>query len=57
VLAARDKTTGALVDEVPLPGRAIGAPMTYMVNGKQLIVLPIRGAQAEPPALLALALP
>ena len=42
---------------MPLPGRAIGAPMTYMVNGKQLIVLPIRGAQAEPPALLALALP
>ena len=57
VLAARDKATGELVAEVPLPGRAIGAPMTYEVGGRQVIALPIRGTRGEPPALVALALP
>ena len=52
VLTARDKATGEVLAEVPLPGRAIGAPMSYMVEGTQYIALTVRG---NPPRLVALA--
>jgi quinoprotein glucose dehydrogenase len=39
-LCAYDKATGKLVGEVALLRNATGAPMTYMLNGKQFIVLP-----------------
>jgi quinoprotein glucose dehydrogenase len=54
VLTARNKKTGAVLAEIPLPGSAIGAPMSYMVGGKQYIALTIQG---DPPELIALAVP
>ena len=57
VLAARDKATGELLAEIPLPGRAIGAPMSYEAGGRQFIALTVRGARGRPPELVALALP
>ena len=51
VLTARDKATGEVLAELPLPGRAIGAPMTYMVERTQYIALTVRG---NPPRLVAL---
>src|SRR5207245_11015567 len=43
-LSAYDKETGKVVDEVALPRNATGAPMTYMLNGVQSIVVPTVGA-------------
>jgi quinoprotein glucose dehydrogenase len=54
VLVARDKRTGAVVAEITLPGSAIGAPMSYLVNGRQHIALTVQG---NPPELVALTLP
>jgi glucose dehydrogenase len=54
-LRAHDKATGAVLAEVALPGAVGGLPMTYMIDGKQFIVLSTagdRGAQ-----LVALSLP
>ena len=53
---AYDKTTGKVVGEVALPRNATGAPMTYMLNGKQYIVVPTGGANL-PAELIALRLP
>jgi quinoprotein glucose dehydrogenase len=55
-LCAYDKATGKLVGEVALPRNAMGAPMTYMLNGKQFIVVPTGGANL-PAELIALCLP
>ena len=57
MLAARDKATGALLTEIPLPGRAIGAPMSYEIGGRQYIAVTVRGLRGNPPELVALALP
>ena len=57
VLTARDKATGERLAEIPLPGRAIGSPMTYEVGGRQYIALTVRSPRDEPPELVALALP
>ena len=35
LMVARDKRTGDVVAEVPLPARAIGPPITYLVDGIQ----------------------
>ena len=51
-----DKATGKAVGEVALPRNATGAPMTYMLNGKQFIVVPTGGANL-PAELIALCLP
>jgi quinoprotein glucose dehydrogenase len=51
-----DKTTGALLAKVELPANAQGALMTYMVRGKQYIVVPVGGANF-PAELVALSLP
>ena len=53
---AYDKKTGQIVHELKLPGNQNGLPMTYMVNGKQHIVVAI-GARGMPGELVALALP
>ena len=53
---ALDKKTGKVVHEMPLPGMATGIPMTYMVNGRQFIVVAV-GATGVPAELVALALP
>ena len=41
VLRAMDKATGETIYEVPLPGYAAGVPMTYSVDGKQYIAIPV----------------
>ena len=51
-LVAYDKATGAVLGRVALPARPLGTPMTYMVDGRQFIVLTLQGAQ-----MVALALP
>ena len=57
VLAARDKATGEPLAEIPLPGRAIGAPMSYEADGRQFIALTVLGLRGGPPELVALAIP
>jgi quinoprotein glucose dehydrogenase len=51
-----DKTTGALLARIELPANAQGNLMTYMVRGKQYIVVPVGGANL-PAELIALSLP
>ena len=53
---AYDKQTGAIVWEFELPSNQSGVPMTYMMNGKQYIVVPIGGVNF-PGELVALSLP
>ncbi len=54
ILRAYDKATGTVVAELPLPGAASGKPMTYMLNGKQYIVLAV--GRDIPAELVAFAL-
>jgi quinoprotein glucose dehydrogenase len=56
MLRAYDKETGQQVGEVLMPAGQTGSPMTYMVDGRQFIVVAVGGpgATAE---YLALALP
>lgn len=54
-LCAYDKVTGKLVGEVALPRNVTGAPMTYMLNGQQFIVVPTGGSNL-PAELIALRL-
>ena len=53
---AYDKQTGEVVWEIELPGGTSGSPMTYMVDGRQYIVVAVgwRDMAAE---WVALALP
>jgi quinoprotein glucose dehydrogenase len=50
---AYDKQTGDLVHEFKLPANQSGIPMTYMVNGKQFIVVAV-GAPGVPGEFVAL---
>ena len=43
MLRAYDKTTGKEVGAVLMPAPESGSPMTYMVNGKQYIVIAVSG--------------
>ncbi len=53
---AYDKRTGAVVAEIALPANPTGGPMSYLVDGKQYIV--VAAATLETPAeLIALSLP
>jgi quinoprotein glucose dehydrogenase len=56
VFRAIDKKTGAVLHEMQLPAMATGIPMTYMVDGRQFIVVAV-GATGVPAQLVALALP
>jgi quinoprotein glucose dehydrogenase len=51
---AYDKKTGAIVSEFKLPANQNGVPMTYMLDGRQYIVMAI-GARGMPGELVALA--
>jgi quinoprotein glucose dehydrogenase len=53
---AFEKKTGRIAWEMELPAGTSGAPMTYMVNGKQFIVVAV-GGRNFPGELVALALP
>ena len=52
-LVAYDKGTGRELASVDLPGGALGAPISYMLNGKQYIALTVGG---DVPGLVAFAL-
>ena len=56
VLRALDKVTGETLAEIELPARATGVPMTYLLEGRQYIVVAVAG-QNHPAELVALALP
>jgi len=43
LLRAYDKATGADVGAVDMPDKQTGSPMTYMLNGKQYIVVAVSG--------------
>ena len=43
MLRAYDKATGKDVGEVSMPAPQTGSPMTYMLNGKQYLVVAISG--------------
>jgi len=53
---AYDKATGAVVWETELPAGTTGAPMTYMHQGKQYVVVPI-GGRNVPGQFVAFSLP
>ena len=55
-LRAYDKATGKDAGAVFMPAGQTGSPMTYMVNGKQYIVVAV-GGQGFPAELLAYRLP
>ena len=46
-LRALDPETGEMVAELPIPQNAFGSPMTYMVNGRQFILIPYGGANLD----------
>jgi glucose dehydrogenase len=54
ILRALDKATGATIAEIPLPGATSGLPMTYMIDGKQYIVVAV--GRDIPAELVAFAL-
>ena len=56
MLRAYDKTTGKEVGAVFMPAQQSGSPMTYMLNGRQYIVLAISGGNYSG-ELLAFRLP
>ncbi len=56
LLRAFDKQTGELLGELPVPGHATGAPITYLAGGRQYFAYPTGGG-IEPALLVALALP
>lgn len=56
MLRAYHKATGQEVGAVYMPGAQTGSPMTYMLNGKQYILLAVSGA-VTPGELIAYALP
>jgi len=56
LLRAYDKATGKDVGSVLMPAQQTGSPMTYMLNGKQYIVVAVGGGN-YPGELLAFRLP
>jgi quinoprotein glucose dehydrogenase len=56
MLRAYDKATGKEVGEVYMPGAQTGGPMTYMLNGRQYLVVAVSGA-VFPSELMAFRLP
>ena len=53
-LVAYDKATGAELASLDLPGGALGAPMTYLLDGMQYIAVTVGG---EISGLVAFRLP
>jgi quinoprotein glucose dehydrogenase len=56
MLRAYDKRTGTELGAVYMPGAQTGSPMTYMLNGKQFIVVAV-SSSTMPGELIAYALP
>ena len=55
-IGAYDKETGEELWRMDLPGQFHAAPITYLLDGKQYIILAV-GGSGEPERLVALALP
>jgi quinoprotein glucose dehydrogenase len=55
MLRAYDKATGADVGAVNMPSKQTGSPMSYMINGRQYIVVAVSGVNGG--ELIAYALP
>ena len=53
-IRALDKATGEELWSMSMDGQVTGNPMTYMVDGRQFVVLPVG---SDPPKLVALSLP
>jgi quinoprotein glucose dehydrogenase len=56
VFRAHDKQTGEILAEIELPATQSGPPSTYMLNGRQYIVMMVMDGES-PAELIALALP
>jgi quinoprotein glucose dehydrogenase len=56
MLRAYDKATGREVGEVYMPGAQTGGPMTYMLDGRQYLVVAVSGA-VFPAEMMAFRLP
>ena len=56
VFRAHDKQTGEILAEIDLPATQAGPPSTYMLNGRQYIVMMVTNGES-PAELIALALP
>ena len=54
---AYDKVTGDVVWEYELPAGTTGAPVTYLHEGKQFIVVGMGGKDGMPPRFVAFSLP
>ena len=57
IFHAYDKATGADVFQMPMPGVQTSLPMTYMYQGRQYVVLGVRGTANSGAQLVAFALP
>ena len=55
-LRAFDPDSGDLIAEIELPDNATGSPMSYMVDGRQYILVPVGGA-SQPAEFITLSLP
>ncbi len=56
LLRAHDKATGEILGELPLPAAQSGHPVSYVVDGRQFILVPV-GEPGHPAEFVALALP
>jgi quinoprotein glucose dehydrogenase len=56
VFRAHDKRTGEIIAEIDLPATQSGPPSTYMINGRQYIVMMVTDGES-PAELISLALP
>jgi quinoprotein glucose dehydrogenase len=56
VLRILDKATGELIHQMDLPAGTTSVPMTYMVDGRQYVVVAV-GGNDHPAELIALAVP
>jgi quinoprotein glucose dehydrogenase len=54
---AYNKATGAILWETELPAGTTGAPMTYMFEGKQYVVVAIGSREPNSAGFVALSLP
>jgi len=54
---AYDKATGAEIWQTPIPGPQTSLPMTYMHQGRQYVVVGVRGPTGTGAQLMAFALP
>jgi quinoprotein glucose dehydrogenase len=57
MLRAYDKQTGEEKGAVYMPGPQTGSPMSYMLDGRQYIVLAVGAGAGSPSQLMAFRLP